>query len=73
MPKVDFETPITVQSALESFTLALALVMTASRDHAAFETPPERATLHAAHFLSSLLEDAHQDVEALITRMEQEW
>ena len=73
MPQVDFEKPITIQSALESFTLALALVMTALRDHAAFETPPERATLHAAHFLSSLLEDSRRDVEALITRMEKEW
>ena len=45
MPKVDFEKPISVQSALESLTLALALVMTALRDHAAFETPPDPSRL----------------------------
>lgn len=69
MKKPDFNEPISFHTALETLSLTLDVVMIRLREHVQFdegEPPP----LQAAHFLSALLEDTHEEVESLITRME---
>ncbi|MEI6574437.1 MAG: hypothetical protein WCO61_12960 [Alphaproteobacteria bacterium] len=71
MGPVDFSKPVTFFTALEALTLTLTLVITQLRDHVDFdESGDHSAHLQAAQFLSALLEDTRQDVEALIMRME---
>jgi hypothetical protein len=72
-PQIDFTKPMTFQNALESFTLALAFVMVALRDEAAFRDEPDQATLNAANMLSAMLEDSYREAMELAAEMERRW
>ena len=69
MQKLDFNEPISFHAALEALSFTLDVVMIRLRDHVEFDEglPPP---LQAAHFLSALLEDTHNEVERLISLME---
>ncbi|MFM8607576.1 MAG: hypothetical protein ACKOBC_06385 [Hyphomicrobiales bacterium] len=69
-PYIDFSKPMTFQNALQHFALALAFVMVALRDEAAFRDEPDQASLNAAHLFCSMVEDALTDAEAVVERME---
>ena len=63
-----FRSPISFHAALESLSLTLDVVLIRLRDHVSFDEG--ELPLQAAHILSALLEDSHEEVERLITRME---
>lgn len=69
-PAYDFKRPMTFLNALESFTLALAFVMVALRDEAAFREEPDQATLNAANVLCAMLEDSYREAMELAAEME---
>ena len=68
MQKLDFNEPISFHAALEALSLTLDIVMIRLRDHVTFDEGA--LPLQAAHFLSALLEDSHEEVERLIAKME---
>jgi hypothetical protein len=70
MPSIDFNKPQTFLNTLEPLALALNCALVALRDEAHFQDERDEAIVAAAALLSSMLEDARLEVEALGNRLE---
>ena len=70
MPRHDFSKPVTFIDAVEALSFALNCALVRLRDHANHQDDADLAPLAAAEMLSSMLEDAHQEVSTLVVRLE---
>ena len=69
MPHIDFSKPVTFITAVEALSLSLNCALVRLRDHAN-SNEQDRAALSAAAMLSAILEDAHHEVDMLVTKLE---
>ncbi len=70
MPQIDFKKPMTFLNTLEPFALALNCALVALRNEVQFQERRDQAVIDAAAMLSSMLEDAHVEVERLTDQLE---
>ena len=70
MPRYDFKKPMSFETSLEQFSLALHSVMIALRNEVYHGDMGDQAPLHAANLLCSILEDAHKEATDLTDQIE---
>jgi hypothetical protein len=70
MPQPDFKPPLSLQDALQRFSLELNCVMVRLRDEAHFHDNADHAVLDAAYLLLNVLDDTSTEAEALTRQLE---
>jgi len=70
MPIINYTMPTSFIDSVEAAIIILQHAMNQLHDHMMFDEEPDPAVLHAAHHLSSTLEDRRKEMEQLIDQVE---